>query len=1226
MNTFDVSFFKNKHDNQPKLNQHTWSQLLDLFKTPNIRGSKDGLLIAPAKFNGKRAKANVEYVSLLMLDVDSGLTIDSAIETLKKTGYESVIHTSFSHSESLNKFRVIIPLDKPIPADQYSRLWHWGSCLFGNTVDQSVNDCSRIFYTPACSQENLGLFRFHHKEGKALDWSNLPLNDTTDDLVALRNKTQPNANHAALGTGSVDSSSHKQRSEYSGGGQSTQPDQKTELKPKPELKVSINYVDDAGLKRDIKKLVTSDCNITDVIAELQANHPNTDPGKIETLVKRQLESLKKATVEENSQQESQPEKENGIDDNVESNAVIREFFSMFRYRLTNNKDGFNECVKDLSKITSDIKSTLTEFEDFYRAKLEKYSQKLVIPDNMVIHESNSRYISLPTAKEGDTMIVKAAMGSGKTYYLENAIKEFRSQGLTVAYIVHRISLAKSAANRLNLDFYQDKPEFTQGASIVVNSIPNFSGFLGTPDVVVIDEIDQVIKHITGSACSNGHEVLKTLKEWVSKAKIVIAMSADIDELTINFITHCRPGKIDFYLNRFKPREGQEIQVCDKGSTLYLELFQLLRNGDKGCVVICTNSKNQSQRIYETLHAQFPKKNGVCINSDNTENEDIQNLIKDIDTHIDQLDYLVFSPSIGSGVSIETPNVRAVFGYFTSQTIGVISKSSSTSQDAWQQIGRVRKLDVPTYVYVDSRLNLDLPIVEDEISQIIMDRVEAECVEIEKADHPDWTKSKIVSRLKKHVFSEHERLWMSVKIAANTLNRDFGNYFLVQGVMAGISFSTVKPPKSDFGKDLIKVGIKRVKKIKEDSIFNARDITDSEFRDLMESSKGDSKLSQDDQAAITKHLIEKEYNVPPMPTDTTDRDYEEKLKKYDEGLKNAIAIDDDGKGRKIIKRIKATLKPVTDVGKDDVFTLNNYLKQGKLVKVYDEKLALLDREMVARLFEVTGVYIEEGYAKYDDKRRWHKDDPSIIEFVAWCKKSGLIPKKYKGSNCQVVGQFLEGLGITTSRLNNGIYKITEGKPGGKGEALSFTLASNVFFGVKKPPHPCPSNIYSVKGEGCGSVEIETMRVERENDVKNTPFSKGDQIAPQVMTSGCDKCYDYEATQKAVTSNDVCYNGESKPALIENHNKPHKVDMPKNLWRGFDSDEEFWYKRTIGLSRDKRIALAHEYNAIWEKVNAENANTMPNPTRRTVNSWLIDATEKRLAEMKAVKGKATEMKVA
>jgi hypothetical protein len=723
---------------------------------------------------------------------------------------------------------------------------------------------------------------------------------------------------------------------------------------------------------------------------------------------------------------------------------------------------------------------------------------------------------------------------------------------------------------------------------VANSTPNFSGFLGTPDVVIIDEADQVGKHITGDACPNGHEVLDTLKEWVSKAKIVIVMSADIDDLTINFITHCRPGKIDFYLNRFKPREGQEIQVCDKGSTLYLELFRLLANDDKGCVVICTNSKNQSQRIYETLHAQFPKKNGVCINSDNSENEDIQNLIKDIDTHIDQLDYLVFSPSIGSGVSIETPNVRAVFGYFTSQTRGAISKSSSTSQDVWQQIGRVRKLDVPTYIYVDSTLNLDLPITEDEISQIIMDRVEAECVEIEKADQPDWTKSKIVSRLKKHVFSEHERLWMSVKIATNTLNRDFGNYFLVQGAMAGISFSTVKP-KSDFGKELVKVGIERVKQIKEDSIFNARDITDAKFSELMESSKEGSKLSQDDQLAITKHLIIRDFKVTPMPTDTTDKDYEEKLKCHNEMLKDAISLDDNGKGREIIKRIKATVTTIEDAGKNDIFTLNDYLKQGKLVKVYDKKLALLDREMVARLFKVTGLHVESGVLYRTPSRLWDNNDPDVIEFVAWCKKSGLLPKKYKGSNCQVVGQFLEGLGISTSRIKEGkiMRKIAE-----PDMQKTFVLGSH-FFSVEKTDHPSPLNIYSVEGEGCPCDNVVAMRVEGEKNGQNLSVSKGDPNAQFCVAND---------TDKVITS-------DSLPESSKNYNSPHKPDMPKNLWSGYDPDDEFWYKRTIGMSRAKRIALAHEYDAIWEKANAENANDISNHARRIANSWLIEATEKK-----------------
>jgi hypothetical protein len=71
------------------------------------------------------------------------------------------------------------------------------------------------------------------------------------------------------------------------------------------------------------------------------------------------------------------------------------------------------------------------------------------------------------------------------------------------------------------------------------------------------------------------------------------------------------------------------------------------------------------------------------------------------------------------------------------------------------------------------------------------------------------------------------------------------------------------------------------------------------------------------------------------------------------------------------------------------------------------------------------------------------------------------------------------------------------------------------------------------------------------------------------------------------------------------------MPKNLWRGFDSDDEFWYKRTKGMLYAQRVKLAHEYDAEWERVNTENANDISNHARRIANSWLIEVTEKKAA---------------
>jgi primase-polymerase (primpol)-like protein len=931
----------------------------------------------------------------------------------------------------------------------------------------------------------------------------------------------------------------------------------------PTLKVTFKPVDDAKLKRDVKKLATIDCNVTDVIAEIQAKHPNVANDQIEILVNRQIKTLQSASLK------SRLDKAN-------------------KTKVTN--------TLDLS--------------------------------GMTVHESNSRYTSLPIQESG-TMIVKAAMGTGKTYFLESAIQKYTAKNLSCAYICHRISLANSASKRLKLDFYQDEVDLTQGVSIVVNSIPTYSGFLGTPDVVIIDEGDQVLRHITGSACSNGSEVLRTLQEWVSKAKICIIMSADIDELTINFVKDCRPGKIDFYLNCFKPRDKQEMIVCESISDIYC-LIENNVNAGVGCTVIATNSKEESQKVYQYLKSRCENARGFMLNSSNSENEDTLNLIKDIDNRINNLDYLIFSPSIGSGVSIETSNISGVFGIFN-------SKAGGTPSDAWQQIGRVRKLDVPTYVYIDRTINNSLPITEDEIFDVAIKKLNAVTFEIEKGNQSHWTKSGIVDSVRGYKATEFDGLCVSVIRSTNILNRDFFGNFLLQGREKGIVFKEVSdelkpaPEKKSLAKDARKDASQSVKMEKQEKILNSSDLTTTEVRDLIESSNNGSKISQDEQVSIDKYFIAKEFGLLDNPNvDTQSPD-------YIQTLRTCVELDCDGKGRTILKRIKAINQPITTTGDDDVSDLTRYIENHNLLsKSATKRYKLVDREMIIRLFEVTGIRLTENGLEHsgDGPKYYCATDKDVTEFVSWCKDNGIVPKKSQKSNAQIIGELLRGLELGTSTkehvIGNGKrYKVYWVKLFDKNNQPAYKfnqfLTSKIATQknglsdknlVEKPttencPHP-PIQIYTGVGVGgAGNIEPLSMPVDEIFLPQNSQVFLGCGKHSDVIVDDLDKCYTRKNAQTSTTVDDSCYNPKIESETIENHNKQHKADMPKNLWRGFDSDDEFWYKRTKGMLYAQRVKLAHEYDAEWERVNTENANDISNHARRIANSWLIEVTEKKAA---------------
>ncbi len=179
---FQISLFQNKTDNKPQIVRRSWRQLCDKFQTPQIRASKDGLLFSGATFEpARRLKENVRELSLLVFDVDHNANFDDAKNRFDAFKCAYVIHSTHSHLRRTDKnpnaeprFRVVVPLLKPIPAKDFPNLWKYVKFTTVLPFDESAKDASRIFYTPAKADENAA-FVCHVQNGAFLDWQSLPL-------------------------------------------------------------------------------------------------------------------------------------------------------------------------------------------------------------------------------------------------------------------------------------------------------------------------------------------------------------------------------------------------------------------------------------------------------------------------------------------------------------------------------------------------------------------------------------------------------------------------------------------------------------------------------------------------------------------------------------------------------------------------------------------------------------------------------------------------------------------------------------------------------------------------------------------------------------------------------------------------------------------------------------------------------------------------------------------
>jgi len=177
---FPISLLKNKYDNAPK--PATWDidTLIRNLRTPKIRQKKDGAAFCPAVFDGKREKGNVIEVSLLVLDYDHCESLEDALKPWNEV--YTLVYSTHSHAteEKPHAYRMVIPLARPIDAEQYPLLWNWANQLCEQQIDPACKDASRLHYLPAVPKEREEHFVFHQQQGHFLDWQALSLSATRE--------------------------------------------------------------------------------------------------------------------------------------------------------------------------------------------------------------------------------------------------------------------------------------------------------------------------------------------------------------------------------------------------------------------------------------------------------------------------------------------------------------------------------------------------------------------------------------------------------------------------------------------------------------------------------------------------------------------------------------------------------------------------------------------------------------------------------------------------------------------------------------------------------------------------------------------------------------------------------------------------------------------------------------------------------------------------------------
>jgi hypothetical protein len=129
-----------------------WSRFAARVQTARPATTKDALARwAPAEFRRSyRARANVLRVHAGVLDLDDGTPVDQLMSVF--LGVYVIVHSTFSATAERPRWRVIVPLDRPVDADEYDRVWRWLASALeveGASPDYGARDASRAWAVPA---------------------------------------------------------------------------------------------------------------------------------------------------------------------------------------------------------------------------------------------------------------------------------------------------------------------------------------------------------------------------------------------------------------------------------------------------------------------------------------------------------------------------------------------------------------------------------------------------------------------------------------------------------------------------------------------------------------------------------------------------------------------------------------------------------------------------------------------------------------------------------------------------------------------------------------------------------------------------------------------------------------------------------------------------------------------------------------------------------------------
>jgi hypothetical protein len=357
----------------------------------------------------------------------------------------------------------------------------------------------------------------------------------------------------------------------------------------------------------------------------------------------------------------------------------------------------------------------------------------------LIAELTARYLprNLLTERMGEvwrTITLQSPQNTGKTEVLKELVAQAKAKGLRVLILTHRRTLARQLANRLGALCYLDRNHTTRafaiepGQALVMSldSLPKRllmnAGGSGLPDLVLIDESEQVSRHLFAKTIGdNLQQVADDLHALLKGCARVVCADADAGKSTADLLAWADRAEGHRIINRwarwtFNLNKTNLVRVLRDGTNngrlqLWAQIereVQVLKPSDPPLMVACT-SCGEARRLsthlaqvlgYESADAARADQKIICITGNSKDGVREQRFLEQPNEELRKWRVVIYTPALGTGFSLESV-VQRVF------MIGT-AVEGITGPDIVQLMTRARNQQQPATLWLESRVFEDLP--------------------------------------------------------------------------------------------------------------------------------------------------------------------------------------------------------------------------------------------------------------------------------------------------------------------------------------------------------------------------------------------------------------------------------------------------------------------------------------------------------------------------------------